>query len=65
MLEKFYDQMAWFEDGGRRKLNMDFVDAGSFDFVPLVYTELGMSKTSMQHRLSDHYPLWTEFNCRD
>jgi exonuclease III len=65
MLEKYYDQIAWFESGRRRKLNMEFVDAGGFDFVPFIYTELGMSKSSLQHRLSDHYPLWTEFNCRD
>ena len=65
MLEKFYDQIAWFETGRRRKLNMEFVNAGGFDFVPFIYSELGMTKSSLQHRLSDHYPLWTEFNCRD
>lgn len=65
MLEKFYDQMAWFEAGGRRKLNMEFAAAGGFDFVPFIYTELGMPKAQLQHRISDHYPLWAEFNCRD
>lgn len=63
-LDKYYDQIAWFQTGGRRKLSMEFVSAGSFDFVPFLYTELGMPKSSLQHRLSDHYPLWVEFYCR-
>jgi endonuclease/exonuclease/phosphatase family metal-dependent hydrolase len=63
MLEKYYDQIAWFETGRRRKLNMDYVTAGGFDFVPYIYTETDLTKQSIQHRLSDHYPLWAEFNC--
>ena len=27
-LEKYYDQIAWFESGQRRKLNMEYVTAG-------------------------------------
>ncbi len=65
LLNKYYDQVAWFETGNHRKLAMEFVNAGGFDFVPFIYTELGMPKSSLQHRLSDHYPLWVEFNCRD
>ncbi len=64
-LKKYYDQIAWFETGARRKLNMDYVTAGFFDFVPFIYTEKGFAKSTLQHRLSDHYPLWAEFNCRD
>ncbi len=63
--EKYYDQIAWFETGSRRKLTMDYVTGGGVDFVPHLYTEIGMSRLSMQHRLSDHYPLWVEFNCRN
>lgn len=63
LLEKYYDQIAWFESGGRRKLNLEFVNAGGFDFVPFIYTELNMPNATKQHRLSDHYPLWAEFNC--
>jgi endonuclease/exonuclease/phosphatase family metal-dependent hydrolase len=64
-LEKYYDQIAWFTSGARRKLNMAYVTAGFFDFVPFIYTETGFTKQTLQHRLSDHYPLWAEFNCRD
>ena len=65
LLKKYYDQIAWFETGHRRKLSMEFVAAGGFDFVPYIYTETGMTNASLQHRLSDHYPLWAEFNCAD
>jgi endonuclease/exonuclease/phosphatase family metal-dependent hydrolase len=64
-LEKYYDQIAWFETGTRRKLSMAYAGAGSFDFVPFIYTEKGFAKATLQHRLSDHYPLWAEFDCRD
>ncbi|MCR9215416.1 MAG: endonuclease/exonuclease/phosphatase family protein [Proteobacteria bacterium] len=63
-LKKYYDQIAWFETGGKRKLNLEFVTAGGFDFVPFIYTETGFTKATKQHRLSDHYPLWAEFNCQ-
>ncbi|GJL90628.1 endonuclease/exonuclease/phosphatase family protein [Hyphococcus sp.] len=65
MREKFYDQIAWFTSGGRRQLNMEFLGGGGFDFVPLLYTDLNMPRSSMQYRMSDHYPLWTEFRCQD
>ncbi|MDX1484486.1 MAG: endonuclease/exonuclease/phosphatase family protein [Alphaproteobacteria bacterium] len=62
-LNKYYDQIAWFETGSRRRLKMDFVTAGGFDFLPHAYTETGFTAQAVQHRLSDHYPLWAEFNC--
>ncbi|WP_319773863.1 endonuclease/exonuclease/phosphatase family protein [Breoghania sp.] len=64
LLEKYYDQIAWFEGGGRRKLNMEYVTGGGFDFVPYIYSEANITRSQLQHRISDHYPLWVEFNCR-
>ena len=64
MLEKYYDQIAWFDTGSHRRLKMDFVTAGGFDFVPYTYTETEYTKQTIQHRLSDHSPLWAEFNCQ-
>lgn len=58
---RFYDQIAWFTSGNRAQLDMEFLSAGSFDFVPLVYQELGLNKNSLSWRISDHYPLWAEF----
>lgn len=62
--DRFYDQIAWFTSGNRRRLNMEFRSAGSFDFVPLVYGDVGLSKNSLSFRVSDHYPLWAEFALR-
>jgi len=60
-LEKFYDQIAWFtEASGSIALSMGYSSGGSFDFVPLVYTETGLTKNSISYRISDHYPLWVE-----
>lgn len=61
-LEKFYDQIAWFTKGKRRLLDMELRNAGTFNFVSLLYTELGMTKQSLQFRMSDHYPMWIEFD---
>lgn len=58
---QYYDQIAWFESGEERRLQMRFVNAGSFDFLPCAYTGLGLSKLAVSFRLSDHYPLWAQF----
>ncbi len=58
---KFYDQVAWFHDSSNRsKLDFDYVTGGNIDFVDTVYP--GMSTSSLSWRVSDHYPLWVEFN---
>ena len=62
-LGKFYDQIAWFGSGRSQLLGLDLLNAGGFDFVPLLYRDVGMSRAQMQYRLSDHYPLWVEFGC--
>ncbi|GAB4546049.1 MAG: hypothetical protein Kow0063_40300 [Anaerolineae bacterium] len=62
-LDKYYDQIAWFETGsGRRRLSMDYQRGGSFDFLPHVYTDQPFTRNSISYRLSDHYPLWVEFS---
>ena len=59
----FYDQIAWFEENGTRSvLTLDFLSAGSFDFVPILQGAL--TKTSLSWKVSDHYPLWAEFSVR-
>jgi endonuclease/exonuclease/phosphatase family metal-dependent hydrolase len=53
---KFYDQIAWFRD------DLDLVTegrAGVVDFVGAVFKEL--TRRSMTFRVSDHFPLWIEF----
>ena len=59
--DKFYDQIAWFDagpaapDAGRK-----LVRAGSFDFVPHVFREQGLTRQALSYRISDHLPLWVE-----
>ncbi len=59
--DKYYDQIAWFERGQGKLLNLPLLSAGGFDFVEHLYRDVGMSKAQMQYRVSDHYPLWVEF----
>ncbi|EMY33576.1 hypothetical protein D477_014281 [Arthrobacter crystallopoietes BAB-32] len=59
----FYDQIAWFSepDGTSVLEDVEYsLRAGSFDFIPHVMT--GLSRNEISWRISDHYPLWAEFN---
>ncbi|MCP4004987.1 MAG: endonuclease/exonuclease/phosphatase family protein [bacterium] len=59
----FYDQIAWFTTGsGKRRLDIDFVSAGGFDFRDLVYRNQSLTNSSLSFRMSDHFPLWVEFH---
>lgn len=63
--QKYYDQIAWFEKGGRRELSMDFINGGNYDFLPILWEEDRITKQQFSFMLSDHYPLWAEFNIRE
>ena len=59
----YYDQIAWFTnpDGTSHLQNMTYTGhAGSFDFIPHLMT--GLTRNEISWRISDHYPLWTEFH---
>jgi len=63
--EKFYDQIAWFAGAeGVPKLSIPYSRGGFVDFLPFAYTDKDLSKNSKSFRISDHYPLWTEFDIR-
>lgn len=62
----YYDQIAWFSDvddtGHVHNLlhGLDYSGrAGNIDFLPHTFT--GLSKAAVSWRISDHYPLWAEF----
>ena len=58
---KYYDQIAWFHDSrGKSSLTFGASRGGHIDFQSFVYR--GMSSTSLSWRVSDHYPLWVEFD---
>ncbi|WP_397422763.1 endonuclease/exonuclease/phosphatase family protein [Phenylobacterium sp.] len=59
-LKSFFDQIAWFQTiKGKPYLTMNFRKAGGIDFQGAVFTDL--ARTQLSWRMSDHYPLWTEF----
>jgi len=60
--DKYYDQIAWFAAiDGAGGLSMDYRRGGFVDFLPHVYTDTGLTRSEISWRVSDHYPLWTEF----
>ena len=44
-----------------RDLSMEYARGGGFDFLPHVYAGTGLTRNSISYRISDHYPLWVEF----
>lgn len=62
---KFYDQIAWFNgEDGKPELSLNFSNGGNYDFVPVLWDEEKYSKLQFSWMLSDHYPLWCEFDIR-
>jgi hypothetical protein len=57
--DKYYDQIAWFQDGNLAKLTLEYNASGSFLWTD--YILQGMTNPSKKARISDHYPLWVEF----
>ena len=60
----FYDQIAWFTEGGRRRLTLGYAGvAGLFDWTSCLLA--GQPNDHRSWRISDHYPLWCEFELAD
>ena len=59
--DNFYDQIVWYATGSRALIDLDLRTGGNFDFLPHVYTDTNLSRNSISHRISDHFPLWVEF----
>jgi len=63
---KHYDQFAWFVGAGREPaLSMQCRASGYVDFLGHVLTDLNLTTDELSWRISDHYPLWTEFSLQD
>ncbi len=60
---KFYDHIAWFTgENNTPRLSMDYLQGGNVDFVGRVFKNLPYTLNQISWRISDHYPLWTEFS---
>jgi endonuclease/exonuclease/phosphatase family metal-dependent hydrolase len=60
----YYDQIAWFTAGAKRKLTLGYEgNADSFDWVPALIgaNSSDEERRDWSFRISDHYPLWCEF----
>lgn len=59
---KFYDQIAWFQNAkGIPELDMKFTTGGNYDFLNYALKNRNLTKNQKSWMLSDHYPLWAEF----
>lgn len=64
-LDHFYDQIAWFTEKKEiPEITLKYVTGGIFDFVPYAMSSLNLTKSQLSYRISDHYPLWAEFDVR-
>ena len=62
---RYYDQIAWFRDErGRTELSLQFLRGGNYDCVPLLWDQQQVTRQQFSFMLSDHYPLWAEFEIR-
>lgn len=58
--ESFFDQIAWFETvKGKPYLTLTYRRGGNFDFRGHVLGDL--TNQELSWRISDHFPLWVEF----
>lgn len=65
-LDKFYDQVAWFTGSNNLPaLSMKYSRGGCFDFTKVALKSRNLTRQQLSFRISDHYPLWTEFLLRD
>lgn len=59
---KYYDQIAWYQNAkGIPELDMKFTTGGNYDFLNHALKNRGLTKNQKSWMLSDHYPLWAEF----
>jgi endonuclease/exonuclease/phosphatase family metal-dependent hydrolase len=60
---KFYDQIAWYKGvDGKDALSLKYKNGGHFDFVGHVLKKRNLTKKQLSWHISDHYPLWAEFD---
>ncbi|MBX2950055.1 MAG: endonuclease/exonuclease/phosphatase family protein [Crocinitomicaceae bacterium] len=60
---KYYDQIAWFQNKkGVNNLSLEYNTGGNYDFMQTCLINRSLTKVQKSWMLSDHYPLWVEFN---
>lgn len=60
---KLYDQIAWYKNSrNHSQISLTYITGGKFDFSKHVLKSRKLSNTSLSWRISDHLPLWAEFD---
>jgi hypothetical protein len=63
---KFYDQIAWFTGvDNKPALSLKYQRGGNFDFTNFVLTNRGLTKRQLSWHISDHLPMYVEFETRE
>jgi exonuclease III len=58
----FYDQIAWFTNKKLNpQINLKYKQGGTFNFKNKVLRGLNYTTSQLSYRISDHLPLWAEF----
>jgi len=61
--KKLYDQIAWYKNSkSKSQISLDYQRGGIYDFRKSVLQERKYSTSRLSYRISDHFPLWCEFN---
>jgi exonuclease III len=59
---KYYDQIAWFNNAQNiPNLSLKFLSGGNYNFVGKALANRNLSNQSLSFMMSDHCPLWAEF----
>lgn len=59
---KYYDQIAWFNNAKDiPNLSLSYKTAGNYNFLNTALKNRNLTKQSLSFMLSDHFPLWAEF----
>lgn len=60
--KSYHDQIAWFTDDDKILIDMELNNGGIVPIRDHLLLDLGLTNASFAARISDHYPLWVEFN---
>ncbi len=59
---KYYDQIAWFNNSKNvPNLSLKYKNAGNYNFLNTALKNRNLTKQALSFMLSDHFPLWAEF----
>ncbi|RXR34857.1 endonuclease [Flavobacterium piscinae] len=59
---KYYDQIAWFNNAQKiPNLSLKFLNGGNYNFLDKALINRNIPKQTLSFMLSDHYPIWAEF----